>query len=202
MTSPVRVASRWPGNARSIAAAVAVATRGSPDAALSLLRGAAPARHTTHGSDLMEDMDRTGGANFTGRRSLAVLRPERDDRLPFGRRSFVADDGAISPAGRVPGRGRSLMVARFVTPNEISGSGPFARSGVRSEVRGRRPDDPGSPRLGVVARYARHFDPGNEREVPVHQGRWSEAHWHRPGTFVPGARTHRLGADRPRSIDR
>lgn len=55
------------------------------------------------------------------------------------------------------------MVARLVTPNGISIAGPFARSGVRSKVRGRRPECPGSPRLGVVEKYAARFHPDNGR---------------------------------------
>lgn len=49
---------------------------------------------------------------------------------------------AISPVGRVPARGRKIMVARFVTLVRDLPRRPFAGSEVRSLVRGRRPEWP------------------------------------------------------------
>ena len=59
--------------------------------------------------------------------------------------------GDKSAPDAFPARGRWLMVARFVTLDRYLRCEPFARSGVRSIVRGRRPEWPPVRRVSAYA---------------------------------------------------
>ena len=63
-----------------------------------------------------------------------------------------------------PARGRWLMVARLVTLDRDLRGEPFARSGVRSIVRGRRPEWPPVRR---VSAYENHAPGGPAGQWPV-----------------------------------
>jgi hypothetical protein len=197
MTSPVRAAGTRLGNGRSIAGRVGRAGR----ARARMRRSPYWHRSTLR----LRSRSRSRDPLWTGPRghSRRAWRSScRARRLLFapdrtiaprcvGRRSRGGDEEAMSPAGRVPARGRSLMVARLVTSDRDLRCGPFARPGVRSLVRGRRPECPRFAASRLAGTMPGVAGNGNERYVPGLPRRWSGAPAHHPQDVRTGLQIHR-----------
>ena len=194
MTSPVRASRRHPGTRASIArGGRPIRAGGWEDAAKSLLECIRRDAYRPAGSrELLNGPDHAGHqgdgqtVDCLARRTMSG--PERDDRPPSGRRSCGGDDGAISPAKRVPARGRSLMVARPVTSDRDLRFGTLRP--LRRPFNGPWPTPRVPPEYRV--RRRRKMPParstGNGRFVPRNRG---EGRRHRRtvcGTSVPGCR--------------